>query len=575
MRIGALLWSVAGVIILGLLVPISCGGGGGGGKKSSAIYTLTIVAGPNGTMTPASGDFDGGTVVMLTASPSPTNRVAAWTGTDDDASTATTGTNIPTTNQVTMNADKTVNVTFEVLPTQYTLTQSPGANGALMPPTGLYDAGFALPLRAWGAAGYEVASWSGTDDDLSTAFTNTVTMTTDRTVSAGFSLTTFTEIQFTAPPGFLPSPHTCLLIDLDDDNDLDLFAANFEWPPAASTVTAFRNDGNGNFTDDTNQIFAGQTIWTTHMRHWAVADFNKDGRDDVFIADHGLDIPPFPGIQNQIFIQNTSGQLIEESATRLPQASDFTHNVAVGDIEGDGDDDLYLANLPSPGPRMLVNDGSGFFSIQNSRIPGGLGGFMSSQFVDVDRDGDLDLVLGQIQGGGGTHDRILLNNGSGNFSTAAQSTLPPRPGGSQNGTVAVDSADYDGDGWQDLVFSNVDNMYTNGSLQLLINNRDGTFRDESTAINKSWRTTGWVVWAHAMDANGDGIPDIVGVANWPLIHTVLEQTGPTGLSLNPAQTYDTQSGAPPVLIPGDVDGDGDIDFVQLTAGNPQRVLLRD
>jgi hypothetical protein len=147
-------------------------------------YTLTVVQSGNGSIDPAVGDhlYNDGSAVSLTASPATGWRVASWSGTDNDASTATT-------NTVTMNSDKTVTVQFESIPVvQYTLTVVQSGNGSIDPAVGdhLYNDGSAVSLTASPATGWRVASWSGTDNDASTATTNTVTMNSDKTVTVQF-----------------------------------------------------------------------------------------------------------------------------------------------------------------------------------------------------------------------------------------------------------------------------------------------------------------------------------------------------------------------------------------------------
>ena len=150
-----------------------------GYTASVTQYTLTAsVPGGNGTVSPTSGTYDEGTTVTLTATPDAGYQVASWNGTSDDGSTATT-------NTVVMNANKSVTVSFEKI--QYTLTASAsGGNGTVSPTSGTYDEGTTVTLTATPDAGYQVASWSGTSDDSSTATTNTVVMDADKTVTVAF-----------------------------------------------------------------------------------------------------------------------------------------------------------------------------------------------------------------------------------------------------------------------------------------------------------------------------------------------------------------------------------------------------
>jgi len=145
-------------------------------------YALTAsVSGGGGTVSPASGTYNEGTVVTLTASPAAGYQVSKWTGTNDDSSTSNT-------NTVTMNAKKTVTVAF--VKKKYTLTTSvSGGSGSISPESGgSYDHGSVVTLTAQPAACYHVKKWTGTSNDTSTELSNTVTMTANRTVSVEFAI---------------------------------------------------------------------------------------------------------------------------------------------------------------------------------------------------------------------------------------------------------------------------------------------------------------------------------------------------------------------------------------------------
>lgn len=99
-----------------------------------------------------------------------------------------------------------------------------------------------------------------------------------------------------------------------------------------------------------------------------VADFNKDGRPDIFLADEGFDGGNFEGAQNRILIQNASGALVDETVARLPIQSDYTIGVTYGDIDGDGDIDMFVINSGSSKyapyrSSLLLNDGTGHFTV--------------------------------------------------------------------------------------------------------------------------------------------------------------------------------------------------------------------
>ncbi len=156
----------------------------GPASTSTTTYTLsTSVSSGNGTISPATGTYNQGTVVTLTATPDSGYQVKAWHGTNNDASTALT-------NSVTMSANRSVTVDFTVTinpETTYTLTVSiPNGHGTVTPMSGTYNQGTPVSLSATPESGYKLKFWQGTDNDGSTSSSNTVTMNANRTVTVEF-----------------------------------------------------------------------------------------------------------------------------------------------------------------------------------------------------------------------------------------------------------------------------------------------------------------------------------------------------------------------------------------------------
>lgn len=144
------------------------------------ILTTSVVGG-HGSLSPATGRQGHDAEVALVAVPDVGYQVHEWSGTDDDAL-------LTNANTVTMDGAKTVTVEFEIAPV-YTLTVSAGGNGSITIPasaTTRYQNGTVVELLAAPLAGYKVAAWSGTDDDLLVTNANTVTMIGNKTVSVTF-----------------------------------------------------------------------------------------------------------------------------------------------------------------------------------------------------------------------------------------------------------------------------------------------------------------------------------------------------------------------------------------------------
>lgn len=163
------------------------------------------------------------------------------------------------------------------------------------------------------------------------------------------------------------------------------------------------NDGNGSLILGTSDVFSG-TVPRVQAPTYIilVADFNGDERPDIFVPDGGMDADPFPGHQNTLVLSAPGGKLVDATAS-LPQQNDFTHQACAGDIDGDGDNDLYLANIGGGQntipPQIWLNDGGGGFSIAEGRLPItqtnlSLNRYTASEFVDINNDTFPDLILG-------------------------------------------------------------------------------------------------------------------------------------------------------------------------------------
>jgi uncharacterized repeat protein (TIGR01451 family)/uncharacterized repeat protein (TIGR02543 family) len=140
-------------------------------------FTLTIIAGANGTTSPVPGiyTYDEGTSVSVQATASAGYRFGSWSG---DA----TGSTNPIT--ITMNGNKTVTANFV---RRYTLTITAGANGTTSPVPGIYtyDEGTSVSVQAVPAAAYQLDTWTG--DASGSANLVTVVMNGNKAVQANFT----------------------------------------------------------------------------------------------------------------------------------------------------------------------------------------------------------------------------------------------------------------------------------------------------------------------------------------------------------------------------------------------------
>jgi len=371
-------------------------------------------------------------------------------------------------------------------------------------------------------------------------------------------------------------------IDFDNDGVVDIVSPDIYYPKDKSQmsptpINAYHNDGQGHFTEVTGRVFnQDKQVFMTRGLAW---DFNRDGRKDLFLGDHGSDYAPWDGAQNQIFIQSADGRLVNETSSRLPSINDFTHSSAMADIDGDGDYDIYAGNVyctTSEWPYLLINDGNANFTKNEDRLPNFVTNpdsanghiYPASCFVDVDLDGDQDLVLGQTPHATSKwfeKDIILINDGTGRFShgslaCAGNAFLPLRYGGNGWGTSQVVSGDFNRDGWPDLIMDTTPEIWTNVIFQLLLNNGDGTFSDATSRFQQIPNRGGGVPGGDVVvDFNSDGWPDFYTFDPGRRSYIFLNQK-----NANFSESW-SALGIPDIsflkAVPFDVDNDGDIDLV--------------
>ena len=252
------------------------------------------------------------------------------------------------------------------------------------------------------------------------------------------------------------------------------------------------NDGEGGLYVGTSDIVESGTIETefmhNHMVQMALDDFNMDGVGDIFIGIAGMDKDPFPGYQNALFLSAQNGKLAD-ATENLPQLHDNPHTIATADVDGDGDIDIYVGNIWAGemiNPQLLINDGTGRFIVKSQWLPPltrlQQNGYTASAFVDVNNDTFPDLILGDagdtINNKYSSPDsQVLINNGEGKFSPL-KNAIPEKPSPT---CVALDIAyaDLNADNYQDLIMVYTESSYIGRFFQVLINNRDGTFTDET------------------------------------------------------------------------------------------------
>ncbi|MCA9169516.1 MAG: VCBS repeat-containing protein, partial [Planctomycetales bacterium] len=243
--------------------------------------------------------------------------------------------------------------------------------------------------------------------------------------------------------------------------------------------------------------------------------------------------------------------------------SQFGPGVAVGDVDGDGDEDLFLGGAAgSAGTLWLATDGTFERSDQPAFDADAVSEDMGALLLDVDADDDLDLwvVSGGVESDDPVSqtDRLYLNDGQGKFERADETVLPFD---SQSGGV-IAAADFDRDGDLDVYVGGrvVPGRYPETPNSTLWVNERGRFVDRTNELAPALMQSGLVTAALWSDVNGDGWCDLVVAHEWGPVKyfqnlegKLEDQTAAVGL--------DSLTGWWNSVVALDIDGDQDLDYV--------------
>jgi len=236
--------------------------------------------------------------------------------------------------------------------------------------------------------------------------------------------------------------------------------------------------------------------------------------------------------------------------------------MAIGDVNGDGKDDLYVCGARNQAGELYLQNTSGFsLSKQVGFQDDAIFEDVDAVFLDIDNDKDLDLyvVSGGNEFSGNSveqFDRAYRNDGKGNFARDKNS-LPPM----FTNKSCVKPFDFDKDGDLDLFVGGRVVPFNYGKTPrsyLLVNNGKGIFRDKTKEIAPEIAFTGMVTNAIWADTDQDGDSDLIVIGDWMPIQTFQDNKGKfTKIENGVAEN----SGFWQAVVANDFDKDGDIDFV--------------
>jgi len=306
-------------------------------------------------------------------------------------------------------------------------------------------------------------------------------------------------------------------------------AANNAGGPDASGVT-FRDvtqHAGIRFTHN-NGAFGKKFLPETLGSGVAFIDYDNDGWPDIFLV-NGMDWPGHVQKHTtpKLYRNNHDGTFTDVTHKAGLDVEMYGMGVAVGDYDNDGFDDLFVTALGQS--RLFHNNGNGTFTdlTQKAGLSGPRELSTSAAWVDFDKDGQLDLVVGNYvqwtqetdlyctldgksksyctpESYKGTAARLWHNRGDGTFEDVTQKAGLGDP---TSKTMGIAVLDYDSDGWPDLLFSN-----DTQPNKLYRNNGNGTFSEKGVIAGIAFSEDGVAragMGVDATDYDHSGYPSVM------------------------------------------------------------------
>ena len=366
--------------------------------------------------------------------------------------------------------------------------------------------------------------------------------------AAGRATLRFVDVTSTAGVGFSGAGMGATVGDYDGDGDLDLYVTAF------GPNVLYRNNGNGTFTNVTHAAGVDDPRWSTSA---AFLDYDRDGDLDLFVANYvdftvearksctdPVGAPDYCApsayrpVPARLFQNNGNGSFSDVTvASGISKAYGAGLGVAVGDYNGDGWLDLYVANDATPNQLWInrqkgVFEDEGWLSGSAVNAAGRPEGSMGIASADFDGDADEDLFVTNL-----TRETFVLyvNDGRGNFEDRRARSGIAQVTADMTG-FGTAWFDFDRDGQLDLLAANgaVNTMAAQrGSPrpyrqpnQLFRNEGGGRLRQVTAEAGAAFEPLGVGRGVATGDLDNDGDVDLLITHNGGQARLLLNETGP-------------------------------------------------
>lgn len=253
--------------------------------------------------------------------------------------------------------------------------------------------------------------------------------------------------------------------------------------------------------------------------------------------------------------------------------SQFGPALSVGDVNGDGIEDVFVGGSNNHKGKFLIQSKDGKFSVQDllstkdgkDKITEDMGTLL----FDADADGDLDLYIvsgsSEFQvGSPSLQDQLYLNDGKGHFQLEVNALPKFLKSGS-----CVKAADYDHDGDLDLFIGGrvEPSAYPKPVSSYILRNDKGKFTDVTTQTAPQLKNIGMICDVTWSDFDNDGWQDLVLAGEFMPITFLKNEKGVFGFAQTPNTSIANKIGWWNSITSGDFDNDGDIDYIAGNVGN--------
>lgn len=345
------------------------------------------------------------------------------------------------------------------------------------------------------------------------------------------------------------------LADFDGDGRIEIVAGPFSAPVGPfHDILIFERQDDGSFVDIYLDLFGdGFAPLVRDGVSISTADLNGDGFDDLVVANDASG----PDDQDAVALSDGRGGLVNATFD-FRQDGGPTHDLAVGDFDGDGRMDVFFAKFTAGSSHFISVDNDGTIESDSIEIDPEVNQFSAVIGADIDDDGVDEIVAGINNGIDPQGGSVIANVVDG---AVVATNLPgwrSLTGRTGDGVAILDVEVFDAnnDGRKDILFVGSDTLLQGFDFQLLTQNANGSFTDSTAAFfsaddfNSAISDIEFAAGVEIADLDADGDLDLYLLADFPLSDRIFFREGDEFVLGD--QGFDFEGvGA----VVGDVDGD--------------------